>query len=237
VRDQLCQDLSVDLSPTVLFDYPSIAELGALIDADPCTDDCSFLVRVFDEFGYQVGANERFGKLGMRSIEMLQIRDRLMESLQVALPLTVLFDYPTLNELNAYLATARTLLPDAHSDSHLLGLTKSAWKSVSKKLVVRVLKEIVKVMKDPHVKIGLDRLATQSPNASVYIKLLEQILISVEGPVFLKHGFIKDLSLSTVRNAQKKFNALKSKFMPQSRTVWLLARDYEKLTCFNRNEV
>lgn len=232
LRDRISNILQVDLSKTALFDFPSLEGLISMIDTrGAMRSDRTILAAVMQEFGYPCVPEKNFTTFVMCSIYMVQIRDRLMVALQVPLPSTLLLDYPSLRKLEGFLGSLRTHTVRKLNLIEDLFPVPLQWEFVSKTKFIAILMDIEVTLKLSKVQQGLNKLAMRCyPNKSVYIDLLEQILIAVEGPVFFHHGLISETTHSTVLEAQKMFNSLRKKFAPRSRVVRSLEVRYQNLT-------
>lgn len=84
--------------------------------AAPCGDVEQMLVTLWQELfnAEQVGVNDSFFELGGHSVLLLKLHQRLLETLHVEVPITVLFQYPTIRALTDYLTRQNVGVGAAH---------------------------------------------------------------------------------------------------------------------------
>jgi acyl carrier protein len=85
---------------------PSAAVRPVTAYAAPQTEIELLLARIWQEaLGVdRVGVHDNFFELGGHSLLMAQVHDKLQQSLEIELPLTALFKYPTIEHLAQYLS-------------------------------------------------------------------------------------------------------------------------------------
>lgn len=132
VKDLLSEELNEKLPSTLLMDFPSIKDLSEHLDenffaeqsatpqaGDPADTACNTVQQVkrvqtgieviqtvMTSMGSDVDLDDLdkgFFQYGLDSLDLVTMKDKLSEKLQLEMPATLLMDYPTVKDLEEYL--------------------------------------------------------------------------------------------------------------------------------------
>ncbi|CAJ1364634.1 unnamed protein product [Effrenium voratum] len=220
VRTRLSQWSGRDLPATFLLDFPSVSDAAAELDrtdgkvsvpqahgSDAMTEIKSVMADLRIPL-LEEQISQGFFQLGIDSLELVKVTNRLSRWLGKPLGSTILLDYPTVRDLADELDKRRTTgyPPVAEID------TKDG-PAIGKDLLIQVQEKLKEKFAAAPNQKKINALAEkQTPLSAGYRKALEPLRLEIEGSVLLSLGVIEDLQPKMVEKGRKDLEKSMKKF-------------------------
>jgi len=210
------------------------ADCGSLAEG---VDIKRLLAEVFEGFGFNVGDADSYAEHAnffecstIGSAEALQIRDKLCVDLDMDLPATLLYDYPSILALSDYLCARTTALERQQEDADDDGGTSTSasdseeeegeveekdeeekievkWDRLSSRVVVRIQSECVLALKEPSLQDKFKAVAKRCfPDKFKYSQAIASICDEVQAKVLYKFGLIRDVGGSSIQTGSNRLH-------------------------------
>mmetsp|Transcript_42808 Transcript_42808/g.122087 ORF Transcript_42808/g.122087 Transcript_42808/m.122087 type:complete len:992 (+) Transcript_42808:55-3030(+) len=176
----------------------------------------SIISAIFEDLGHSLDPDDLgrgFFSYGLDSLELLRIRNRLISTIFVDLPTTLLLDFPNVQDLAQHLDVLRSAREEKPPlDDEAQDGPGTAWDALSADELLFIQQKCNKFYALPHVQGRLQEAKLANSERAGYLKAIEPILIEVEGPVFLANDVIDDTKVETVRRAREDMTKCIKKF-------------------------
>lgn len=111
-RNALEQKVSTSLPATLIFDYPTVSAIARLLSSSlrtsapvaPLDFNETIISAARDILGDSLGLDDPLMAAGLDSLGAVELRNSLQRSLNIELPATFIFDYPTVRAMNSYIS-------------------------------------------------------------------------------------------------------------------------------------
>lgn len=215
---------------------------GAGGDVQPKVPSLELLQSIMTDLGYPPDQNDltkSFFDYGMDSLELVRIRNKLTQQLDLDLPATLLLDFPTVHDLSMQLdrdrraADERREVRKEERPSEALGvyeppragrdrLPTAVWENLSAQEVMEIQRRMIDVFAQRSLQKRFTAAAKNCfPDMLKYVLSIEHIMVEVEGPVLLDFGLIDDLEYQTVQASREQMTSVVLKYWlghPELRT-------------------
>ena len=148
-KNSLEAKLAIELPSTLIFDYPTIATIAQLISKTTSEEpvlgissnhiSAEILKCTRDILGDSIEVDQPLMAAGLDSLGAVELRNSIQSSLQIELPATFVFDYPSISSMATYLVSFVGELPDNNVAEY--SPTIDELDSVSRRSVLTILAE------------------------------------------------------------------------------------------------
>merc|ERR1711971_1120218 len=189
-----------------------------------------------DGFGYTVDEDQLskgFFDLGMDSVEVGEVRQKLSSTLGVNLPNTLLFDFPSVLELSQELDRRLGSGPEdaTQGEQQEQQLSRDVLECLDTQAFVMLQKSYRKAVLHPEVQFYFEKKARECyPDHLRYLTVIGPKLDEMQGQVLLDFGLIQDVNKETVQDALVRLADVQFKLSSTSKDVRDLAMEILRIT-------
>lgn len=208
IRNQLSAWIGRELPATFLLDFPSVQEAAAELQkqngkADgKKTSALEVICEVMADMQHPLSEDQLslgFFVLGIDSLEMIRIKNKLSQWLGEELPATFLLDYPSVRELAVEVDKLVVKSQDVNGTE---APTEAAILDLD--LLVQVQEKLKKTFSLPQNQKKVSALVSKhTGDKAAYTKAIEALVAEVEGPVLVSLGIIDDLEAANLQKGRK----------------------------------
>jgi len=196
------------------------------------------LIPIMSDFGFEVDENELdlgFFDYDMDSLELVRIRNKLAAEIGMALPSTLLLDYPSVASLSEQLDMQRGVgqpLEDEEDVQETADEEKNApWQALTARDVLDYMADCKKAYIQSHYQERFLELARSCyPDMLKYLLAVEPLLIEVQAPLFFERGLVKETDNSSVQEARAKMSSVVMRYWNQVPEVRKRSLELSSLT-------
>mmetsp|Transcript_46853 Transcript_46853/g.109412 ORF Transcript_46853/g.109412 Transcript_46853/m.109412 type:complete len:1049 (+) Transcript_46853:34-3180(+) len=208
IRNQLSTWAGRELSSTFLLDFPSVQEAAAELEKQKAKEGkhasaLEVICQVMADMQHPLSDDQLtqgFFVLGIDSLEMIRIKNKLSQWLGEELPATFLLDYPSVRELATEVdkLVAKKQTGNSDAEAH----TEPAILDVD--LLLQAQEKLKKAYSLSQNQKKISALAAKhSDDKAAFTKALEPLLAEVEGSVLVSLGIIDDLQPVNLQKGRK----------------------------------
>jgi len=196
------------------------------------------LVQIMAGFGFEVDDNDLdlgFFDYDMDSLELVRIRNKLATEMGMALPSTLLLDYPSVASLSEQLDMQRGLVgqtdEEEEEQQQHVDENMAPWQALTARDVLDYMLDCKKAYLTGHYRDKFLELARRCyPDTLQYLLEVEPILIEVQAPLFLEKGLVKELDHASIQEARSKMTAVVMRYWNQVPEVRKLSMELSNIT-------
>lgn len=231
VRSRMSEWAGRPLPATFLFDFPSVSEAAAELEKMKGTVSqhgtaLEAIKEIFLDLKCPLSEEQSlqgFLQLGIDSLELVRIKNRLSKWLGHDLPATFLLDFPSVAELATELDRRAGAATNGKTNGVTNGATNGGYHGtkgkeevklvVEKELLIQVQQKLKeKYSSAQHQRKISGIMEKSAASKSSYMKALEPLRMEVEGSVLFSLGIIDDLQPKSVETGRKDVEKSLKKF-------------------------
>jgi len=192
--------------------------------------------------GFEVDLDDlEAGFANLDSLEMVDILNTLGSKLNMCLPPTLLFDFPSVRSVVEHLDKERGVITweetfqalqdslneeEQHTEKEKNKQVVNApvpldrWESLSEQSVLEMQQCCINIYAQEHYQKYFDQVAKECyPDMIVYIRTIEPVLVQIEGSIFFEYNLVADTSEESVHKARLCMWRVISKYWKTNQTM------------------